>query len=47
MKYIIEATRGESTGNNSIPWYLIIYDDETGKIEELTEYQYKEEELSK
>ena len=42
MRHILKAIEGEQQGN-SIQWDLTIYDDETNKIEEISEFQYAEE----
>jgi len=43
MKHIIKKIEHEQV-KNSIQWDLTVYDDSTGKIEEISEFQYMEEE---
>ncbi len=43
MKYLLKAEEGEP-GTASIPWELTFYDDETGKIDSITEFQPLEDE---
>jgi len=43
MKHLLKAEEGEQV-RNSIGWDLTFYDDETGDIEEVTEFQFVDEE---
>lgn len=42
MKHLLKSTERERI-RNQIPWDLVIYDDKEMKIEEITIYQYVEE----
>jgi len=38
MRYLLKAIEGEQV-RNSIPWDLTFYDDETGEIKTITEFE--------
>jgi len=38
MKHILQSREGD-TMNGRTTWYLKIYDDETGEIKEITEFE--------
>jgi len=43
MRYLLKAEENERV-RNSIMWDLTFYDDETGKIEKISEFEILEEE---